>query len=134
MNRAERRKQEKAERRAVAEIPEWKRREIMAKAEAAARLYRNGITEKDLQDAYDKGFSDAIKEKVVEQNKDYMTKFFYCAAALTCKRQLKFGEQRILRFMDSVHEIMREEITTADIIRRCKEETGIEMFETEYTI
>lgn len=42
------------------------------------------------------------------------------------------GETRIIRTLDRVQEIMTEEICTADIMQRLKQETGIDIFDSDY--
>ena len=133
MNRAERRKQAKADRKAITELPEWRKMQIQAAVTMMGRLIKNGITPKDLEDEYKRGYHDATRD-YVEEKLDYQQKFFFCAAALVAKRQLGFGKTRILRFLEAVQQAINEEITTADIIKRCKEETGVDVFEEEYTI
>jgi len=114
-------------------IPEWKRQQLLKKQAVNARLVKNGITLKDLADEYNRGKADATKE-YVDKLLPYQQKFFYCAAAMASHELFGFGETRILRLLDRVQEIMCEEISTGDIIQRCKAETGIDMFEEEYTI
>ena len=134
MNRAERRKQEKTEKRAIAEIPEWKKWEIMARMETKARLLQNGITQKDLQDAYDRGWREATKANVVDEHLRYMQEFFYSACAVAAHDVYGFGKDRCERLLHRVAEIMNEEISTGDIIERCLRETGVDVNVEEWTI
>lgn len=133
MNRAERRKEERAERRAIAAIPEWKRQEINKKVAVASRLMQNGITQKDLQDEYERGRKEAT-EQYVNDLLPYQQKFFYSAAAIAAHDLFGFGKDRGLRLLERIQEIMCEEISTGDIIERCKRETGVDIFESEFTI
>lgn len=133
MNRAQRRKEERQQRRPIAELPEWKKAELARKTAIANRLAKNGITAKDLEDEYQRGRREATK-KYVDELLPYQQKFFYSAAAIASKELFGFGETRIRRLLDRVQEIMCEEITTGDIIKRAKRETGVDMFEEEYTI
>lgn len=59
-------------------------------------------------------------------------RFFYSAAAIASHRLFGFGETRICRLLDDIQLIMTEEITTYDIIQRCKDETGVDIFENDY--
>lgn len=133
MNRAERRKQERAERRAAVDIPAWKKAEIAQRMAMAQHLARNGITEKDLNDAYNRGRKDGIKE-YVDSILPYQQRFFYSAAAIAAHDLFGFGKDRGERLLDRIQEIMCEEISTGDIIDRCKRETGVNVFEEDYTI
>ena len=133
MNRAERRKQERAERRAVVDIPAWKKAEIAQRMAMAQHLAQNGITEKDLNDAYNRGRKDGIKE-YVDSLLPYQQRFFYSAAAIAAHDLYGFGKGRCERLLDRIQGIMCEEISTGDIIDRCKRETGVNVFEEDYTI
>lgn len=133
MNRAERRKQERAERHAAADIPEWKKAEIAQRMAVTQRLIQNGITENDLNDAYNRGRKDGIKEYVASLL-PYQQRFFYSAAAIAAHDLYGFGKERCERLLDRIQEIMCQEISTGDIIARCKRETGVDVFEEDYTI
>ena len=133
MNRAERRKQERQQRRDFATLPEWKKAEIAAKAAYASSLARNGITEEDLDKAYRQGMAD-MQKKYVAERLDYMQKFFYSACAIAAHNLFGFGKTRGERLLEETERIMTEEITTEDIIQRCKRETGIDIMEGGYTI
>ena len=133
MNRAQRRKEERQQRRAIAELPEWKKAELARKTALANRLAQNGITAKDLADEYERGKKDATTE-YVDKLLPYQQKFFYSAAAIAAHDLFGFGKDRAMRLLDRIQEIMCEEISTGDIIQRCKRETGVDCFEEEYTI
>lgn len=98
-----------------------------AKKAAIARLSRNGITPKDLEQEYQRGYDAARKELT-----SFTMRMFYCACGLALHDLYGFGETRIIRTLDRVQEIMTEEICTADIADRLKRETGIEIFDTDY--
>lgn len=98
-----------------------------AKKAAIARLSRNGITPKDLEDEYKRGYDEARKELT-----SFTMRMFYCAIGLATHELYGHGETRIIRTLDRVQEIMTEEICTADIAARLKRETGIEIFDTDY--
>lgn len=98
-----------------------------AKKAAIARLSRNGITPKDLEDEFKRGYDAARKELT-----SFTMRMFYCAVGLATHELYGHGETRIIRTLDRVQEIMTEEICTADIADRLKMETGIEIFETDY--
>lgn len=97
---------------------EMKRREAWEK---------NGITKEDLKTEYERGRSDAQKDLA-----RFTMRFFYSAAAIASHRLFGFGETRIYRLLDDIQLIMTEEITTCDIIQRCKDETGVDIFENDY--
>lgn len=133
MNRAQRRKEERQQRRAIAELPEWKKAELARKTALANRLAQNGITAQDLADEYERGRKEATKE-YVDKLLPYQQKFFYSAAAIAAHDLFGFGKDRAMRLLDRIQEIMCEEISTGDIIQRCKRETGVDCFKEEYTI
>lgn len=133
MNRAQRRDQERKQRHAAASIPEWKKAELAAKVAYASNLAKNGITQEDLDKAYKQGMAD-MQEKYVSERLDYMQKFFYSACAIAAHNLFGFGRDRGERLLDETERIMTEEITTEDIIKRCKRETGIDIVAGNYTI
>jgi len=133
MNRADRRRQEKQERQAIAALPEWKKAELNAKAAVTARMMQQGISPDDLKAEYERGRREATKE-YVDRLLPYQQKFFYSAAAIAAHDLFGFGKDRGERLLDRIQQIMCEEISTGDIIQRCKRETGVDVFVDEYTI
>lgn len=87
-----------------------------------AKLEKNGITVKDLEENYKKGKHDALAWA-----SEYYQPFFYSAIAIALHREFKFGETRMIRALETVQQIMTEEICTADIIERCRRETGLDI-------
>ena len=133
MNRAERRKAEKAQARAIAEIPEWRKAKLERDTAIAMRVMQNGISKQDLDAAYQRGRKDATKE-YVDKLLPYQQRFFYSAAAIAAHELFGFGKERGERLLDRIQQIMCEEISTGDIIERCRRETGVDVWEGEYTI
>jgi len=117
----------------LATVPAWKRDQLARKQAVRERLMKNGITEQDLTDAYERGRKDATKE-YVDKLLPFQQKFFYSAAAIAAHDLFGFGKDRGLRLLERIQEIMCEEISTGDIIDRCKRETGVDCFEEEFTI
>lgn len=89
-----------------------------AKKAAIARLSRNGITPKDLEDEFKRGYDAARKELT-----EFTMRMFYCAIGLATHELYGHGETRIIRTLDRVQEIMTEEICTADIAARLNRQT-----------
>lgn len=127
MGRTERRAAERQQRR----DEEWDRHSAYARAivkehemkqAAIARIQKNGITLKDLETNYQKGYHDALAWA-----SEYYQPFFYSAIAIYLKRDLKFGEMRIERMMDAVKQLLIEELCTGDILERAKRETGMDI-------
>lgn len=102
-------------------------RKDAVKNAAIERLSRNGITPKDLEEEYQRGYDAARKELT-----SFTMRMFYCAVGLATHELYGHGQTRIIRTLDRVQEIMTEEICTADIAARLKRETGIEIFDTDY--
>lgn len=98
-----------------------------AKQAAIERLSRNGITPKDLENEYKRGYDDASHDLT-----GFAMRMFYCAAALAAHELHGFGERRIIRLLDRIQQIMTEEICTADITQRLRRETGIDIFDSDY--
>lgn len=153
MNRADRRKEEKAKKKleqeqkiqaarqferdikrdgifdasAAMNSPHYMAQVVKQRMTEMAGWERNGITKDDLKAEYDKGYAAARKDLTT-----FFMRMFYCAIAISLRRLFRFGEGRILRVLDAVQWTMTEEICTADITKRCKEETGIDIFDTDY--
>ncbi len=83
---------------------------------------RNGITKADLDREYQRGYKAAQKEMAA-----FYGKYFFASVAIALHRDFKFGKERIRRVLDAMYEIMTWEITTCDILKRCQDETGIEI-------
>lgn len=117
----------------LTQIPEWKKAKIARDQAYISRLVKNGITPEDLTAEYERGRKEATKE-YVDKLLPFQQKFFYSAAAIAAHDLFGFGKDRALRLLDRIQEIMCEEISTGDIIERCKRETGVDCFEEEFTI
>ena len=83
---------------------------------------RNGITKADLDREYQRGYKAAQKEMAA-----FYGTYFFASVAVALHRDFKFGKERIRRVLDAMYEIMTWEITTCDILKRCQDETGIEI-------
>lgn len=121
MNRQQRRAQKKA-----AQLIETERR-LSPTGQRLARMEKNGITVRDLEKEYGKGYRKAHTEITA-----FQMRMFYCATALALHELYGFGETRLLRTLDRIQEIMTDEICTADIIERLKRETGLDVKEEGY--
>lgn len=107
--------------------PAYLAHHIAAEKKRRESMEKNGITKEDLKAEYERGYADARKDLA-----RFQMRFFYSAAAIAVHRLFKFGATRIYRLLDDIQLIMTEEITTCDIIQRCKDETGVEIVENEY--
>lgn len=119
-NRADRRKAKKNQKKA----PVWAK---LTKLEKQEKLFRNGITDKDLRKAYDDGYKAAM-----DQLSGFTMKMLYCATAIALHKLFKFGEERIIRTLDEIQQTMCDEISVQDMFDRCKRETGLDIFNSEY--
>ena len=107
--------------------PAYLAQHIAAEKKRREAWEKNGITKEDLKTEYERGRSDAQKDLT-----RFTMRFFYSAAAIASHRLFGFGETRICRLLDDIQLIMTEEITTCDIIQRCKDETGVDILENDY--
>lgn len=107
--------------------PAYLAQHIAAEKKRREAWEKNGITKEDLKTEYERGRSDAQKDLT-----RFTMRFFYSAAAIASHRLFGFGETRICRLLDDIQLIMTEEITTCDIIQRCRDETGVDIFENDY--
>lgn len=85
-------------------------------------MEKNGITEADLKAEYEKGYAAARRDLTV-----FYIRMFNAAVAISLHRLFKFGETRIVRVLTDMQEIMTWEICTDDILKRCHDETGIDI-------
>lgn len=113
MNRSERRKAHKA-------TPRYKRKSL---EEQRRDLHRNGITTQDLAREFALGWEAGRKDTA-----GFFMRSAYAAMALAMKRELKFGRERILRILRTADQIILEELTTDDMIRRVSRECGIDLY------
>lgn len=98
MNRAQRRALARIQRREVADLPEYKKREIAAKAALVERLSQNGITPDDLKREYDKGFDEGFRRAA-----EPVIRSIYAATCLALRELYGFGSKRcmdVLRRLD----------------------------------
>lgn len=127
MGRAERRREERRQKheevmdRHSAYAQAIVKRDAIRKAKLA-EIERNGITNEHLKENYRLGYHDALVWA-----SEYYQPFFYSAIAICAHRDLKFGETRMIRFLESVQQVMIEEISTGDIIERARRETGMDI-------
>lgn len=108
-------------------MPEYKKHQLAKKQAMVERLSKNGITPKDLENEYQKGYDNARQDLT-----SFCFQFFYCAAAIASHNLYGFGESRIERLLSEMQRIMEEEISREDIRERCRRETGVDVIESGY--
>lgn len=94
-------------------------REAQRRVERALMLGRNGITERDLQEAYERGKTDGIRES---------TKASWIIYAGLCRalhRLHGFGAKRLVRIMELANSIMIEDFTSEDAVENAYRETKV---------
>ncbi len=121
MNRKDRRRQAKENK--PRKPPSYHR---LTREQRMEKIEQNGITIRDLKENYDIGYRTALSEI-----SDFSQKFFYAGAALACRKHLKFGKERIVRFLEFMRNEMLDDLTTIDIVSRCEKETGINIEELD---
>ena len=112
MNRAMRRKQ------AREQMHDWVR---MGKAEQVRRLTQNGITQKDLDDCYDKGHAEGFKSGT-----DRTLKTVYAGIVL---EMLDAGNSReeAISFLKGVDERLIRSIDAGEDIEEVFDKTGVKL-------
>ena len=99
LNRAQRRQLERVKKREAADLPEYKKREMRARAAVLERLSKNGITPEDLKKEYDKGFDEGFRRAA-----EPIICSVYAAICLALHELHGFGPKRckdVLRQLDS---------------------------------
>lgn len=91
-----------------------------ADRKAAERMRRTGISPADLEEERQIGYQHGW-------NTAFYTSACYAATALTMKELFNFNQTQIERLLERVGEITDEEISRADILKRCHCETGLDV-------
>ena len=112
-NRAQRRAAERA-------IPRYKRG--MTKEERIKAFYKNGITEKDLQENYELGLKEGRDEAAA-----FTLKTCYAAFILAMRSELHFGRERCRRILVKADEILTESLSSEEAIDKVWEEIGLHL-------
>ncbi len=113
MNRAERRKQQKA-------VPGWMRN--LSSNEALTRMAKNGITAQDMLREYRRGYTDGSDEA-----QRACVRLLYAAACVAARRAFRFGKKRIRRLMRAMDEALEMCIDDADMVAQAEQETGYKL-------
>ena len=90
--------------------------------ESVARMRKTGITEADLQYERELGYHNGW-------NSGFSFSVCYGAAALVLYRDYNFTPSEIEVLIDRLEELRYEEISTADILERAREEAGVDVSE-----
>ena len=90
--------------------------------EAVARMRKTGITEADLAYERELGYHN-------DWNSGFSFSVCYGAAALVLHRDYNFTPSEIEVLIDRLEELRYEEISTADILERAREEAGVDVSE-----
>lgn len=128
MNRKQRREEAKRQQREDVLTQQSAYGRMMQKREAVkARLEQNGITIRDLEQEFERGYKAAQADLT-----RYQMQMFYCAAGIAAHDTFRFGQKRISRLLNRIQTIMTEEICTGDITERMKRETGLDVVDEGY--
>lgn len=90
----------------------------MSQQKLVAGMYKNGITEKDLQAEFYKG---------VEAGRKSTIKIVYAAAILAAKSEFKFGKDRAWRLIKALDYHVLNTLSSEEIIDRVMTEMGISL-------
>lgn len=87
-------------------------RRRQAKAEQKmAQLFKNGITQEDLDKAYKKGYRAGYQDKAWQSIRSY-----YGATMLALNEEFKFGQGRCMRVLKSIETHLVECLTNQELI------------------
>lgn len=117
MNRQERRRQQKAQKKI--KKPAFRG---MTREEKIAGLIQNGITVEDLKEEWEDGYKKAYAE--AGQN---TIKTCYAAFAVAMHEKLGFGKMRIARLLNAADNCIVNYLTTEEIINDVYEKAGLEL-------
>lgn len=111
-NRASRRKDKKA-------LPRYKR--VMSVQQRAAAIVKNGITPKDVDEAYQRGLNDGAQQ--TQENDAY----YFCAAiALALNDLYGFGKARSTKAINLAAKYMLESFTSVELVQEAYKRVGLE--------
>ena len=111
-NRANRRKEKKA-------LPRYKR--MMTVEQRTAALVKNGITLKDVDDAYKRGYDEGY-----EKAKEFVGYSMCAALGLAMNDLYGFGKKRVVRTINLAAEYMFNAFTSREIMEQVYERIGFE--------
>ena len=109
-NRRDRRAAHKAK-------PGWKK---ASKEERIRSLLRNGITPKDLEEEYNRGYFAGVNDTSTTA-----MKYVFASVCIALKELHGFGSMRLGRVLDRAYAISTNALTAEDCVRMCNEQTGV---------
>lgn len=119
-----RRYKERDERRAIAEIPEWKRREIAARAAVTARMSVNGITPDDLRKAEDKAYKTGFDEGFKSASEN-IVRGIYAGICLALNDLHGFGKKRCCDVLKAVDDLIIYQLDSEESINEVFDRMGL---------
>lgn len=130
MNRAQRRQAERNQRydarAAYRALPMQERMELDLRINKKRELERNGITIKDLEENFNRGFKEGVN-----QSTDMVTRAAYAAAILALRQTYRFGTKRLLRFLTAMDDNIVSCVDRDDIVEKCWNDAGIKLVDGE---
>lgn len=94
----------------------------LTKQEKIDALLKNGITPKDLENAWNDGVAAANRAMG-----DFYIRTCYAAAALAAHREFGFGAARVRKLLAAIDRIVLEEFTSDEAIDRVFAEIGLRL-------
>lgn len=114
MGRAERRRIARQNQKEIARI------DRMSQDQKTIELYRNGITEADLMDAYKRGYREA-QEKLNSKTQELV----FAGICMALNQNFGFGRKRCLRVIDSAYTHVLTTIDTNEKIQEVWDTMGL---------
>lgn len=116
------RAQERRDRRAALDVPEWKKRQIAARAATVERLSQQGISPRDLKKEYDRGFDEGFMAAA-----EPITKGCYAAVCLALKELHGFGHKRCLEVLRHIDDQLVYTMDGQELADKVLDEMGLEI-------
>jgi len=110
----------------LSELTPGERRQLDAREEKLKSLQRNGITVKDLEDNYRKGYAAALNDST-----EMVIRGAYAAALTALHEIYGFGEKRLFRFLTRMDQELLLCIDNDELIENCFRETGLRLVADE---
>ena len=98
------------------------RRAEARRNEKMAKLFKNGITQTDLDEAYNKGFRKGYHDRAWQIIQSY-----YGATMLALHDEFGFGQGRCIRVLKAIEENLVKCLTNTELIEEVEKKIGVEI-------
>ena len=98
------------------------RRAQAKREQKLAQLYKNGITQQDIDEAYQQGFRKGYHDRAFQ-----IIRAYYGATILTLHQEFKFGQERCIRALRGIETNLVNCLTEQELIEQAEKELDIKI-------